>query len=115
MVHCHNLQHEDKGMMGTVEIEGADGAVFDANCVSKSGFNYTDANSTSRIGASFCCSSKNDVPLISGLASAGAVVLLCAIAFGVRRARAGREASDPKRRAEVSDADADPQVKAPDL
>mmetsp|Transcript_24556 Transcript_24556/g.49829 ORF Transcript_24556/g.49829 Transcript_24556/m.49829 type:complete len:546 (+) Transcript_24556:142-1779(+) len=115
MVHCHNLQHEDNGMMGTVEIEGADGAVFDANCVSKSGFNYTDAKSTSRIGASFCCSSKNDVPLISGLASAGAVVLLCAIAFGVRCARAGRKASAPKRPAEVSDADADPQVKAPDL
>ena len=46
------------------------------------------------------------MPLIAGLASAGAVLLLCAIAFGVRRARAS---------AEVSRADADLQVKAPDV
>ena len=46
MVHCHNLKHEDEGMMGTVEIEGADGAVFDAACVSESGFDYTGPTPT---------------------------------------------------------------------
>jgi len=103
-------------MMGVIEIVGDDGAAApasDATCVrgAARGFNYTDANSTSRVGYSLCCDSKkkksgSDVALVAGLVAGSLVLLCCGVGAAAARTRARRETAAEalaarKRRARV--------------
>ncbi|KAJ8607421.1 hypothetical protein CTAYLR_009981 [Chrysophaeum taylorii] len=100
VVHCHNLVHEDEGMMQVFWIQG-DASSYDPRCNFTPGFNYTRANSTSRIGLSLCCDNNNNsssypawlLPFLIAVV----VLLLAAGYIALRRRRRRRRRAAARR------------------